>query len=337
METKVFLYVGDDQHLLDSMATMNRACLSYDQYAPGCAISLAAIRGENQIEVSIDPKDFDWYMGQEPELGWKAIEALKSGVFKATFRPQAWVNDYAIETDGKLEFNALANLANYAHRELVQVEDASDHDALANGLTAREDHAGPFEVDIDSDDLRAVYAGFTGVFALLGASTMAVVSPDEVAQFGANVKKLYPELFQTGTGEPTEWASFPVREGNVVLDDVTKPEADFVIEKPGNWAWITVGNVSVKVKHEEEGVVIDAFMLKGEMDPVLFTTAILFTDVDGDLCEAKQVDYDDVAAWCTAQGFGSLDAMPPKLRAKMIDDFSALPKAGPEDAVAEAG
>ena len=326
VETKVLLYVGDDQHVLDSWETMNRACLSYDQYAPGCSISLAAIRGPNSIEYALDPKVFDWYMGQEPELGWKAIEALKKGEFIATFRPQAWVNDHCIDVEGGCQFNALANLTNYTQRALMEIEGADNHDSMANGLAARESHAGPFEVDIDLDALRIVFAAFTGVFELIDKTSTNNITEAEVATFGRNVKTLYPELFETAS-EPTEVVLFPVKEGNVVLDGVPDLDRDFVIEQPGNWAWITVGNVSVKVKHEEEGVVIDAFMLKGEMEPVLFTTAILFTDVDADLCEAKEVDYDDVAAWCEAQGYGALDAMPPKLRAKMIDEFSALPQA----------
>lgn len=323
--TNVYLYVGANRYLLDSMKTMNVVCLAYDQYAPGNAISLVAMRGDNQIEYPLDPKVFDWYLGQEPELGWKAIEALKKGEFMATFRPQAWVNDYCIDVDGKCEFNALANLTNYTQRALMEIEGADDHDSLANGLAARENHAGPFEVDIDLDALRTVFAAFTGVFELIDKTSTNNITEAEVAQFASNVKTLYPELFEQEANQAAQSMTFPVREGNVVLDSATDSDFDFVIEQPGNWAWITVGNVSVKVNHTDEGVIVDAYMLKGEMEHPLFTSAIMFTDVDGALCEAKEVDYDDVAAWCEAQGYGALDNMPPKLRAKMIDEFSALP------------
>lgn len=70
----------------------------------------------------------------------------------ATFRPQAWQNDYALDVDGSEEFDATEAFLSLPLDEIRSFrEHREESDDLASGLPAREAHHGPFEVDVDVD------------------------------------------------------------------------------------------------------------------------------------------------------------------------------------------
>ena len=72
--------------------------------------------------------------------------------FMATFRPQAWQNGYAVDVDGKVEFDATGKLLTLSLDEIREFkENDYDSDNLADDLPERQDHDGPFEVDTDLD------------------------------------------------------------------------------------------------------------------------------------------------------------------------------------------
>lgn len=72
--------------------------------------------------------------------------------FIATFRPQAWQHDFAVEVGGKVEFDATGKLLSLSLDEIKGFrENNYDSDYLADSLPEREDHDGPFEVDTDLD------------------------------------------------------------------------------------------------------------------------------------------------------------------------------------------
>lgn len=70
----------------------------------------------------------------------------------ATFRPQAWVNDYAIDIDGRVEFDATEKFLSLPLDTIRDfAENNFDSDRLAEDLPEYADHHGPFEVDADID------------------------------------------------------------------------------------------------------------------------------------------------------------------------------------------
>jgi hypothetical protein len=68
----------------------------------------------------------------------------------ATFRPQAWVGDYALDTGDDVEFDATEQ---FLRLELEAIRNFREHDydsdRLADDLPEAQD--GPFEVDVDID------------------------------------------------------------------------------------------------------------------------------------------------------------------------------------------
>lgn len=70
----------------------------------------------------------------------------------ATFRPQAWINDYAADIDKPVQFDATLNILALTLEEFKNFKENSyDSDSLADDLPERENHSGPFEVDVDVD------------------------------------------------------------------------------------------------------------------------------------------------------------------------------------------
>jgi hypothetical protein len=78
------------------------------------------------------------------------VEMTGTKRLTAVFQPQAWVNNYAVDTDGAVEFDATEALLgrdlDYIHR---YAECSYDSDALADDLPERQNHSGPFEVECD--------------------------------------------------------------------------------------------------------------------------------------------------------------------------------------------
>lgn len=72
----------------------------------------------------------------------------------ARYLPQAWVNDYAIEIDGAVDFNALPAVIKAGREALRSAFDAGgDLDFLADDLEAAKAHSGPFEVDLHEESV----------------------------------------------------------------------------------------------------------------------------------------------------------------------------------------
>lgn len=66
----------------------------------------------------------------------------------AVFRPEVWQGDYAVEIDGRESFDVLPALMKMTFSELRNLLLADvEYDELADGLAARENHNGPFEVE----------------------------------------------------------------------------------------------------------------------------------------------------------------------------------------------
>lgn len=72
----------------------------------------------------------------------------------ARFIPQAWINDYAIEIDGAVDFNVLPAVIKAGRETLRTAFDAGgDLDFLADDLDAAKSHSGPFEVELQEESL----------------------------------------------------------------------------------------------------------------------------------------------------------------------------------------
>jgi hypothetical protein len=92
--------------------------------------------------------------GRNPTPGQenKMSEQKQYPRLMATFRPQAWINDQAVDTDGRVPFDATGALLALPLERIRSFQEYNhDSDDLAAGLPAREDHSGPFEVDTDID------------------------------------------------------------------------------------------------------------------------------------------------------------------------------------------
>lgn len=72
----------------------------------------------------------------------------------ATFRPQAWQNDYAINIDSPVDFDATEALLRRSLKDIKAYKEhdySSDYLAGESNLRAAEEHDGPYEVDCDVD------------------------------------------------------------------------------------------------------------------------------------------------------------------------------------------
>lgn len=72
----------------------------------------------------------------------------------ATFRPQIWVNDYAVDVEGgAVKFDATTAFLRLSLDEIKAYKEHNySSDELSAGLTERHEHDGPFEVDADVDE-----------------------------------------------------------------------------------------------------------------------------------------------------------------------------------------
>jgi hypothetical protein len=85
---------------------------------------------------------------------WPGPAAAGKPRLMATFRPQKWVNDNAVDVvDGAVEFDATVPFLSFSNDEIRNFKEhdyASDH--LAASLPEFRQHGGPFEVDVDVDE-----------------------------------------------------------------------------------------------------------------------------------------------------------------------------------------
>jgi hypothetical protein len=78
----------------------------------------------------------------------------------ATFRPQAWINDHAVDIDGKVEFDATEKFLSLSSETIASFKfNNYDSDVFAEDLPQWIDHQGPFEVDLELsvDDFFSVH------------------------------------------------------------------------------------------------------------------------------------------------------------------------------------
>lgn len=108
-----------------------------------------------------------------------ALAAMMKCDVPATFVPEAWINDYAIEVDdGRVAFNAIPALLKMKLADVQEMfEKGVDFDELSEGLPARESHDGPFEVEIDEADLTNMVCLLSDFVGALDKCTMAEVTP----------------------------------------------------------------------------------------------------------------------------------------------------------------
>jgi hypothetical protein len=96
-----------------------------------------------------------------------AVELAKQALacrVEATFQPETWVGDNAMELDGgRISFDALPALLRTDLSKLRNAfAEGVDFDWLADDLPARENHDGPFEVRLDEEDLCRLVHILTG-------------------------------------------------------------------------------------------------------------------------------------------------------------------------------
>jgi hypothetical protein len=73
----------------------------------------------------------------------------------ATFRPQAWINDHAVDIDGSQEIDITDSILGKTAAEIRNIPDCSDNDNLYYDSPdySSIDHGGPFAVDVDETDI----------------------------------------------------------------------------------------------------------------------------------------------------------------------------------------
>lgn len=90
----------------------------------------------------------DAALGTMSEAAQRALNAD----LLARFLPQAWINDYAIEIDGAVDFNVLPAVIKAGREALRSAFNGNgDLDFLAEELEAAKAHSGPFEVVLDEE------------------------------------------------------------------------------------------------------------------------------------------------------------------------------------------
>lgn len=90
---------------------------------------------------------------------WGVIEEMRATLARfhlqplyATFRPQEWQGDYAVDVAGAVQFDATAKFLSLPLDRIQSfLENNYDSDDLASELPERQEHGGPFEVDTDID------------------------------------------------------------------------------------------------------------------------------------------------------------------------------------------
>lgn len=78
----------------------------------------------------------------------------------ARFRPQAWINDNAVDIDGQLEFDVTEQVEKMGREKALEIEDCDyGADALWHAHVQEHpelEHNGPFEVEV-AESIRRYY------------------------------------------------------------------------------------------------------------------------------------------------------------------------------------
>jgi hypothetical protein len=81
----------------------------------------------------------------------------------AHFRPQAWVNDCAVDIDGGFDFDCTRALLAQDAKTLRNFKfNSYDTDNLYRDSDVPQEHTGPFEVDVSEDDFGSFFAAHGG-------------------------------------------------------------------------------------------------------------------------------------------------------------------------------
>ena len=64
-----------------------------------------------------------------------------------------------------------------------------------------------------------------------------------------------------------------------MTNEICLGEEDCILP-PGKWVWITVGNISVNVKHGDEGVSISVYPLGKEMEESIAESWVTFGEAE---------------------------------------------------------
>ncbi len=103
--------------------------------------------------------------GRKPEGGDLGVTADSPRII-AKFRPQEWINDYAVDIDGEYEFDVTDALANMSTEELLAIEDHSfEADALwqNHDVSSEHPHDGPFEIEVEGSIRSFIEAKSEGI------------------------------------------------------------------------------------------------------------------------------------------------------------------------------
>lgn len=101
------------------------------------------------IRVSIPPNEEQMLTEADRLLG----EIMRPSV-RAIFVPQQWVDDEALEVDGRVAFDVARLFSEMTFKQALEaLKPGGVRDALADALPARRSHSGPFEVRVDEPGL----------------------------------------------------------------------------------------------------------------------------------------------------------------------------------------
>lgn len=115
--------------------------------------------------------------------------ALLAPSLPATYRPQAWVNDYAVDAGDPVVFDALDALFKGTANDLEDLPIQADF--LAQDLPEHKDHSGPFEVDVSFEECAMMVAAWSGDFYENWQSN--VLDVDVMRHAQGNLERVYPQ------------------------------------------------------------------------------------------------------------------------------------------------
>lgn len=85
--------------------------------------------------------------------------------------------------------------------------------------------------------------------------------------------------------------------------------------------WISMGAFSVYAKLTDEGIVVDIYPYKAELE-ALASTYAFNSDAETAYCESEGIDFDEAQAWAIEQGAGDLDKQEPVARMEWLRRFA---------------
>lgn len=125
-----------------------------------------------------------------------ALQAMLRCNVDATFIAQAWVDDNAIEIDdGRQTFNAMPALIKMSLSDVIEMfSEDCDYDQLAESCPGFEDNTGPFEVEIDEEDVVKMVCLLSDYATALPEGRLADVTPAMWDDFCANAGAILKEV-----------------------------------------------------------------------------------------------------------------------------------------------